>query len=268
MGSNWALGNYTNSLSLAVTSGTLDLNGNVHPTFAVLAGNGVIGNSSTGGNALFNFDNATMSSTFDGTIRDALGGGNQQTVLYVGSGTLQLNGANTFTGKTTVDGGTLLLGPGGAFGATPLSVLDGGLFGTALTASGGTFGAGSTLSLANGTTLNLQDGCYKTLAFTGSGAIAVASTASATLRFDLGPAAGQNDELSFGERTEYGRHDQLRFLGPGNDGGQRHLYARYRLRDRIGQRLHPQQHDDDLGGQDPDRLQHRRQYLPDRERRL
>ncbi len=70
-----------------------------------------------------------------------------------GAGILALNGANSYTGGTTVDAGTLQLGAGGSLAST-----------TALTVNGGTFdlenggqtvgslsGTGGAITLGNGT---------------------------------------------------------------------------------------------------------------------
>ena len=187
LGSNSALG----TGGVAVNSGgTLDLNG-TQPIFPILSGNGVIGNSSTGGFAILNYDNSTTSATFSGTIQNTVGAGTNVVGLYVGSGTLTLSGASTYTRATTVDvGSTLLLGPGGLLGNTALSVENIATFGTALTAGGGTATMGGSLYLAAGSTLDFID------AFTNTLHAAAASVNAANLKFDLIGAG--NDVLSLG----------------------------------------------------------------------
>ena len=129
----------------------------------------MIGNSSVSGNSTLTFDSGT--STFAGTIQDTLGSGTQKVALYVGSGTLSLTGPSTYTGKTTVDRGTLVLGQGGSLGGTPVSVFDNGAYATAFTSNGGTSNGGGLLNLGGGNgTVNLQDGHYNTLAFSGPSA--------------------------------------------------------------------------------------------------
>ena len=97
----------------AGTSGTLDLAGfnvqvaglSVAP--GATAANQVIGNSSTASAA-----NLTVNgtSTFAGTIRDTLGGGNQTVSLTVAGGVLTLSGSNTYSGGTNISQGVLAFG--------------------------------------------------------------------------------------------------------------------------------------------------------------
>jgi autotransporter-associated beta strand protein len=61
------------------------------------------------------------SSTFGGIIQDA--GGGPGSMLKTGTGTLTLTAANTFSGGTTIDGGTLGLAHSSAAGTGPITVL-------------------------------------------------------------------------------------------------------------------------------------------------
>jgi fibronectin-binding autotransporter adhesin len=134
-----------------------------------LAGQGLVvlgsANSTviTGG-AILTTGNDNTNTTFSGTIEDNGQGGS---VVKVGTGTWTLSGTNTYTGSTTIDAGTLLLGTnnalptgGGSVPATDL-ILYGGNFDTGgknqtvnnVTNSGGTVfvdGSASTVTV-NGT---------------------------------------------------------------------------------------------------------------------
>ncbi|MGA2032440.1 MAG: autotransporter-associated beta strand repeat-containing protein, partial [Thermoguttaceae bacterium] len=86
------------------TAGTLDLAGNNQQVAGLAvapaanpAGQ-IIGNSSTTGNATITFSGSGQPQTFNGTIQDALGGGNKKVGLAVSSGVLILGGSNTYTG--------------------------------------------------------------------------------------------------------------------------------------------------------------------------
>lgn len=141
---------------------TLDING-VQATTTI--------NTLQGGGTLLNDGVITMigAGDFAGTI------GGSQTLFKVGGGTLRLTGTNTYSGATTVAGGTLQLGNVGAVGANTLTLSNGGLvvddsgaLGNTLVTAAGTsnvvaaatsttltligtynFGAGSTLRVGN-----------------------------------------------------------------------------------------------------------------------
>jgi len=136
--------------------------------------------------------NNAVANTYAGILTNTGAAGTGTLSLTKGAvGMLTLSGSNTYTGVTSINGGALLLGPGGSLGATPVSVSGNGTFGTALIASNLTVKGGSTLNMVSSSTLNLQDSGCNTLAFTGSGNIA-----GATLKFDLGSILGQNDEIT------------------------------------------------------------------------
>ena len=91
-------------------------------------------------------------STFDGLIQDAAGGAGS--LKKTGTGTLALTNANTYTGGTTIDGGTLLANnsAGSATGTGGVTVSSGAVFGgtgssagTTTVNSGGTVAPGASV---------------------------------------------------------------------------------------------------------------------------
>ena len=119
----------------STSSGTLRLNGNSvvvkSLTTNATAGTPIIENANATGSILTIGNSTNADSTFAGVMRDGTGAGTLG-VNKVGTGTLTLSGANTYTGATTISAGTL--------------ALTGSLTGSAVTvgASGTLKGTGST----------------------------------------------------------------------------------------------------------------------------
>ncbi len=169
------------------------------------------------------------------TISGAIGGGNGATLaLTTQSGNWILSGTNTYTGATTVTGGTLRVGNGtsGSLGATAISISGGSLVlaaggsigntsvavtGTGIftvpagsgtlaigTTGGGTSGA--TLSLASGGALSMVDGAIGTFnlqqqsGFTGP----VLTFNGGTLNFDLSSSAADKMVVGVGSVSTAG----------------------------------------------------------------
>jgi autotransporter-associated beta strand protein len=103
-GNNAALGASTNNLSIAAGN-NFDIN-NFTVNVGGLSGTGNVTN--TGGGGSITAGNGNASSTFDGVITQA-SSANPLTLGKVGTGTLTLNGNNSYTGSTVVFGGTLLV---------------------------------------------------------------------------------------------------------------------------------------------------------------
>ncbi|MBI3880709.1 MAG: autotransporter-associated beta strand repeat-containing protein, partial [Verrucomicrobia bacterium] len=130
-----ALGGAGASPVITITNGaTLDLNGNAVSSgknIAAISGSGVGGKgalvSSAAGvsaNAATNNMNVAMigDTTIGGTGNYAVGGvvsGTNTALIKVGTNTITLGGANTYTGTTFINEGTLLLRSGTALGTTP-----------------------------------------------------------------------------------------------------------------------------------------------------
>jgi fibronectin-binding autotransporter adhesin len=172
-------------------AGTVDLagyNATAGGLSVISPGSGIIGSSGSTAVTL-SFVGGTNSSTFSGTIENALSGGTGTLALNVTSGSLTLSGSNAFTGNTTVAGGALSL-------TTPLlssnvTVSAGGAFnvlGTTLTnhpnlslVGSAYFNSANTLNTLNGASTGLLtiSGTTLTIANGGSYAGAIANGASA-----------------------------------------------------------------------------------------
>ena len=77
-------------------------------TIGSLSGNGIVNNGGST-NATLTVGNDNTNTTFGGTLKD---GNSPLGLTKVGTGTLTLTGANTYTAGTTISGGTLQLGNG------------------------------------------------------------------------------------------------------------------------------------------------------------
>jgi len=123
-------GGLASTRNIAVNSGTLQINGS-----SVLGGGSYSGNITNNGAVLFN---SSMDQILTGTVS---GSG---TLAQSGSGLLQLNGTNSYSGSTTVSGGKLLVN--GSLGTTAVTVTNGGtLFGSGVLRGATTIKLGGTL---------------------------------------------------------------------------------------------------------------------------
>ena len=143
-GSTFGQGNFTNNLgSLNIASGAT-FNG-VEGTINVdaLTGAGTL-EGGYGGTRTTTIGDANGSGTFSGIIQNANNG--NLALVKTGTGTETLSNHNTFTGGTTVNGGTLALAAGGSTGSVQGAV---------------TVNTGATLSLTAGDALGYASGGAK-----------------------------------------------------------------------------------------------------------
>ena len=149
--------------SANANTATLDLHGFSGTVAALTGGANAIVDISGGGAGTLSVGNNGASSTFGGVIQNT---GGTVSLNKIGSGTLTLSGANTFTGPATVSAGTLALTSSGLL-AGPVSIGAGGTFDVSAL-GGGTYsppsgvaigGSGTaspaTLKGASGGTVNL-----------------------------------------------------------------------------------------------------------------
>lgn len=115
------------------------------------------------GNAVTGTQNVTFGGAGNVAVNDPIAT-STGTLTKDGVGTLSLNAANTYTGSTTVSGGTLKLGAAGSIASTAVSVGTGATLDLTEKASGYTLGSGTTLggsgtvSLAVGQSLAVGTG--------------------------------------------------------------------------------------------------------------
>jgi autotransporter-associated beta strand protein len=142
------------------------------------------------------------------TINTPIVNGSSQSLTKVGGGTLVLAAANTYTGGTTISGGTLQLGNGGASGSIFGNVTDNGAFainrtdpftfGGVISGSGAfnQIGTGSTTLTAIETYSGLTTITAGTLALAGAGSIANSSGVVANGVFDIAGLSGAGASIT------------------------------------------------------------------------
>jgi autotransporter-associated beta strand protein len=142
--------------SVAVT-GTLDLN-TYSQTINGLSGSGTV-DTIAGGTPTLTVGNNNTSSAFSGVIQNSSG---TLSLTQTGTGVLTLNGANTYSGTTTISMGTLALGASGSISfSSSVAIAAGGTFDVSafgayalsspsLSASGAGTTTGSTAAAING----------------------------------------------------------------------------------------------------------------------
>jgi fibronectin-binding autotransporter adhesin len=202
----------------AGSSGTLSLNGNSVVVRSLNTnvsniGTAIVQNANSTAATLTVGNSANASSTFAGVIQDGTGGG-ALTLAKAGTGTLTLSGANTHTGGTVVNGGTLNALADANLGAAGGSVTVG-ADSTFVLLNGGTY-ANRQLAINNGAVLSFGNfNATWTGNVTGNGSVATST------------GFGSQQTLSGTGNTFEG---QVRIAGSGT-GGQAYRFALASLAD-------------------------------------
>ncbi len=193
--------NGTGKGNVDVTAGTLDLAG-FDETINGLIGTGTVDNVASGtSNTLTLGDGAAIATSFTGVIRNTTG---TLAITKTGTETQTLAGPNTYSGATTVDGGTLLINgdQSGATGAVQVNSAT----------LGGTGTIGGAVTVASGGTLAPgTDGSVGILE------VAAATTINGTYAVDIDAAATDRLEVT-GDLNLTGSTLDLNAINPGTGG--------------------------------------------------
>jgi outer membrane autotransporter protein len=181
------------------TGAMLDLNG-FNNAVGSLSGSGLVQNTGGAGalsNATLSVGGDNTSTTFSGTLQDGV---RSLALTKVGTGTLTLTGANTYTGGTTINTGALQLGNGGTTGSITGNVTDNGILAfdrsNVLTFGGVISGTGRVQQNGTGTTVLVADNTYTGATTVNAGNLIVdGSIASAQTLVNSGGLLGGRGSL-------------------------------------------------------------------------
>ena len=200
-------------LILEGTGGTFTFSSNANQ--AALNFGGPISAGATSGTTTLTLTGAGAGvNTIGGIIGD--GGFGAHVALAVQSATWSLGAANTYTGATTVTGGSLILPAGTALGNSAIAISGAGIFapnpgsGSASAGGAGAGSAGATLSVAGGGTFSMVDGAIGTFNLqqqSGFGANTALTLNSATLNFDLSQSGADRLVVGVGKAAVSGANN-------------------------------------------------------------
>jgi|GEM_PF-1642182 len=145
--------------TIVINGGTLDMNGNSETIGSLTGSAGILTNTASGTTSTLTMSTSAQVNVYSGTVAD---GGGAVAIVSGTGGTLQLNGNNTFSGGTTVRGGTLSITNLG--NATQSSLGVGNLTFSSTSTFDNTSGAAGTL----GTNNAIFFGAATTATFTGT----------------------------------------------------------------------------------------------------
>jgi autotransporter-associated beta strand protein len=197
LGANTQVGsvNLTGSVGIATGGWTLTLGsgGLIANTSASVLGGALIGSAS--GELVVNQLNTTQSFLISSNILD-VGGGVKTNLVKTGPGTLTLSGANTYTGETYINQGTLEYSPASALtysgkitavgnlkksGSATLTLTgSGSTFAGDVTVADGTLSVSNPLTLGSASTLSGQGTISGNVALPAGGTVALSSTGTVT----------------------------------------------------------------------------------------
>lgn len=124
LGASNAIPDGTGKGNLVTTNGTVDLNG-FSDTVNGLSGTGVVDNLAPATASTLTIGGANTVATFSGTLQNT-GAGSTLALVKTGTGVNTLNTANTYSGGTTISGGSLQIDHPNALGSGAL-VINGGV---------------------------------------------------------------------------------------------------------------------------------------------
>jgi autotransporter-associated beta strand protein len=176
---------------LTVNGGTLDLNGTSQGVGNFTGSGGTILNNATGTNVTLTIGNSNgTGGDYSGVIANHTSGTGTVALTKTGTGTITLSGANTYTGATTINAGTLFVNGSLASGSAVTVNNSGSVLGGTGTINGSVSIASSGAILEAGTGSTGQTLTMKGAVTMGSGSILElalgASGAHSTLAIGIG----------------------------------------------------------------------------------
>ena len=203
------------ALNFSAATGTINLNAlNATRTITYNVNNNIELGTASGGSVLTLTGNGTSAFNFGGIISELQSGGGS--LIKSGTSTVNLTGANTYTGTTTLNGGVLnLSGTSGSISASTGIILNGG--GITLTNSDSTQGAVNRVSdtadiTSNGGTFTYTNTSGNTLVYAETlGEVALASGQTNFVLTNNMAGTGNSQTLALTDLTRTGTTSTITF---------------------------------------------------------